>query len=165
MVLALIFLMTEKLETLLILEDLLAGYRDVTGIEVSAKQLHFWQVFGSFWWSIVTLQMANAWRTGEAPSLERPVIGRRSSEAQMDCVQMLIPGDFELPDSDAPLAAGTQLPMPAELLEGVVDFLRKDVAGELDSHRGFLARVAANSLRIAQREFAVIDISVLIETE
>jgi aminoglycoside phosphotransferase (APT) family kinase protein len=133
-------------------EDLLSGYRDVTGVEVSLEQLHFWQVFGSFWWSIVTLQMANAWRTGEAPSLERPVIGRRSSEAQMDCVQMLIPGDFELPDTDTPLAAGTQLPMPAELLEGVVDFLRDEIADRLDPHRKFLSRVAANSLRIAQRE-------------
>ena len=40
----------------------------------------------------------------------------------------------------------------ASLLEGVADFLREDVAGQLDSHRNFLARVAANSVRIAQRE-------------
>jgi aminoglycoside phosphotransferase (APT) family kinase protein len=133
-------------------EDLLSGYREVTGVEVSSEQLTFWEVFGSFWWSIITLQMANAWRTGEAPSLERPVIGRRSSEAQMDCVNLLIPGDFDLPDTGRGLAEGTQLPMPAELLEGVAGFLRDDVAGQLDSHRNFLARVAANSLGIAQRE-------------
>jgi aminoglycoside phosphotransferase (APT) family kinase protein len=133
-------------------EDLLSGYREASGVDVSRQELHFWQVFGSFWWSIITLQMANAWRTGETPSLERPVIGRRSSEAQMDCVNLLIPGSFDLPDRAPSLHEGTQLPMPAELLEGVVDFLREEVAGELDPHRGFLARVAANSLRIAQRE-------------
>ena len=135
------------------IEDLLTGYRETTGLAVNPRDLTFWQVFGSFWWSIITLQMAHAWRTGEAPSLERPVIGRRSSEAQMDCAQLIIPGDFELPEADKAITEGTQLPMPAELLEGVVDFLREDVANQLGGHQRFLARVAANSLRIAQREF------------
>ena len=71
----------------------------------------------------------------------------------MDCVNLLIPGAFELPDAGLALAEGTQLPMPAELLSGVRDFLRETVAGQLDPHTGFLARVAANSLGIAQREF------------
>lgn len=133
-------------------DELLAGYRATSGIEVTAAQLRFWQVFGSFWWAVTTLHMAATWRSGETPSLERPVIGRRSSEAQMDCVNLLIPGGFTLPAAGPDLAAGTQLPMPAELLEGVVSFLREDVTARLDSHAGFLARVAANSLRIAQRE-------------
>jgi aminoglycoside phosphotransferase (APT) family kinase protein len=134
-------------------DDLLAGYRDTSGIEVTSEQLRFWQVFGSFWWAMATLQMANAWRTGEAPSLERPVIGRRSSEAQMDCVNLIIPGEFSLPAMERSIAAGTQLPMQAELLEGVANFLKEEVATQLDPHNGFLARVAANSLGIAQREF------------
>ena len=135
-----------------LLDDLLAGYRDSTGIDVSPGQVAFWQVFGSFWWAMATLQMANAWRRGETPSLERPVIGRRSSEAQMDCVNLLIPGDLALPAADGALDQGTQLPMPAELLEGVAKFLRDEAAPMLDSHNGFLARVAANSLGIARRE-------------
>jgi aminoglycoside phosphotransferase (APT) family kinase protein len=135
------------------IDDLLEGYRETSGIEVSRQQLHFWQVFGSFWWSVATLQMANAWRTGETPSLERPVIGRRSSEAQMDCVNLLIPGDFALPDPERPATEGTQLPMPEELLAGVASFLKEEIAGRLDPHNGFLARVAANSLGIAGREF------------
>jgi aminoglycoside phosphotransferase (APT) family kinase protein len=135
------------------IEDLLAGYRETSGLDIPRRELEFWQVFGSFWWAMATLQMANAWRTGETPSLERPVIGRRSSEAQMDCVNLLIPGEFVLPDLSSPLSQGTQLPMPAELLAGVAAFLKEDVAAKLDSHNGFLARVAANSLGIAQREF------------
>ena len=134
------------------IDDLLAGYRDASGIEVSREELVFWQVYGSFWWSMATLQMANAWRKGETPSLERPVIGRRSSEAQMDCVNLLIPGEFELPDTHRSISDGTQLPMQAELLEGVAAFLKDEVAVQLESHNSFLARVAANSLRIAQRE-------------
>ena len=134
------------------LEDLLAGYESVAGIAVPQEEVHFWQVFGSFWWAMATLLMANAWRRGDTPSLERPVIGRRSSEAQMDCVNLLIPGPFELPDTDRSVHEGTQLPMPAELLEGVAKFLKEDVAATDDPHKGFLARVAANSLGIAQRE-------------
>ena len=71
----------------------------------------------------------------------------------MDCVNLLMPGEFFLPNFDAAISKGTSLPMPAELLAGVAAFLKNDVAEQLDSHRGFLAKVAANSLEIAQREF------------
>lgn len=135
------------------IDDLLAGYQETSGVEVSPEALTFWQVFGSFWWAVVTLQMANSWRTGETPSLERPVIGRRSSEAQMDCVNLLFPGAFELPPVAQDYSVGTTLPMPGELLQGVIGFLKADVAPAMDAHKQFLARVAANSLRIAQREF------------
>jgi len=134
------------------IKDLLAGYRETSGLDITREELAFWQVFGSFWWAMATLQMANAWRSGETPSLERPVIGRRSSEAQMDCVNLLIPGEFSLPEPNVEIARGTQLPMPAELLAGVATFLKEDVAVQLDPHNSFLARVAANSLSIAQRE-------------
>ena len=133
--------------------ELLAGYRKTSGVEVDLEALRFWQVFGSFWWAVITLQMAHSWRTGETPSLERPVIGRRSSEAQMDCVNLLIPGEYALPAGDESISGGTQLPMPAEMLEGVADFLKGSVVEQLDEHNQFLARVAANSLRIAQRDF------------
>ncbi|HBM82507.1 MAG TPA: phosphotransferase family protein, partial [Halieaceae bacterium] len=73
------------------------------------------------------------------------------SEAQMDCVNLLIPGDIALP-GEVKLDQGTQLPMPAELLEGVRTFLTDEVAGGGDERFGFLAKVAANSLGIAQRE-------------
>lgn len=132
-------------------EDLLEGYQSVSGIEISLADLNFWQVFGSFWWSVTTLCMAATWRSGETPSLERPVIGRRSSEGQMDCVNLLIPGGYRLPEQQ-PLDQGQQLPMPAELLEGVRQFLRDDIAVSGEQRTAFLARVAANSLGIAQRE-------------
>lgn len=134
------------------IEDLLDGYNAESGLEVQPQELRYWQVFGSFWWAVATLQMTATWRSGETPSLERPVIGRRSSEAQMDCVNLLLPGEFSLPDAQHSISEGTQLPMPAELLEGVATFLKTRVATELDAHGAFLAKVGANSLRIAQRE-------------
>lgn len=134
------------------IEELLEAYQSVSGIEVNRSDLTFWQVFGSFWWSIMTLSMAFSWRTGETPSLERPVIGRRSSEGQMDCANLIIPGSFEFPDTKM-LHQGSQLPMPAELLEGVRKFLKDDIAVSQSGRSCFLAKVAANSLGIAQREF------------
>lgn len=134
-----------------VIEDMLEGYRTVSGIDIDRDDLTFWLVFGSFWWSIATLSMALTWRTGETPSLERPVIGRRSSEGQMDCVNLLIPGKFQHL-ADRPLDQGHQLPMPAELLEGVRKFLKEDVAANQQGRSAFLAKVAANSLGIAQRE-------------
>jgi aminoglycoside phosphotransferase (APT) family kinase protein len=135
------------------INDLLDGYKRTSGIDVSTQALNFWQVYGSCWWASCTLAMAHSWRTGESPSLERPVIGRRSSEAQMDCVNLLMPGPFTLPVASSDLAKGTQLPMPAELLAGVAEFLKDTAAPNLDSHNSFLAKVAANSLGIATREF------------
>lgn len=135
------------------LDDLLAGYEKETGIAITAQEVLFWQVYGSFWWSVGTLSMAQTWRTGETPSLERPVIGRRSSEAQMDCVNLLIPGEFTLPEASAELDHGTQLPMPAELLASVATFLKSSATDNMLPHDQFLAKVAANSLSIAQREF------------
>ena len=70
----------------------------------------------------------------------------------MDCVNLLIPGDYTLPPADRSIAVGSQLPTTAELLQGVRVFLKEDIAAQLDSHASFLARVAANSLGIAQRE-------------
>lgn len=134
------------------IEDLLAGYHSVSGLKISPQHLKFWQVFGSFWWSIICLRMAQSWRTGETPSLERPAIGRRSSEAQMDCVNLLIPGPFSLPESRSDLANGARLPMAAELLHSVSGFLRDKVLHEVTAENAFLSRVAANSLDIVQRE-------------
>ena len=72
----------------------------------------------------------------------------------MDCVNLLIPGAVSLPDLPA-LTDGAQLPMAAELLESVMDFLKTDIAPNQNAHTGFLARVAANSLSIAQRELLI----------
>ena len=73
----------------------------------------------------------------------------------MDCVNLVIPGVLAEVPAAPSLDEGTELPMPAELLAGVADFLKNDVAGRLESRDAFLARVAANSLQIAQREFTL----------
>ncbi|MEH6570152.1 MAG: phosphotransferase family protein, partial [Halioglobus sp.] len=43
------------------IDDLLAGYQSVAGMEIPRAELHFWQVFGSFWWAVTCLRMAQSW--------------------------------------------------------------------------------------------------------
>lgn len=131
-------------------KDLLAGYVKATGNQVDADDLKFWEVFGSFWWGVGCLMMADQYRHGPDASVERPGIGRRSSECQMDCANLLF---F---DTLAPIISqpkdDKQLPMDDELLESVATFLRNEVMSETGGRTNFLARVAANSLDIVRRE-------------
>ena len=135
-------------------EDLVAGYESVANHHVNLDALRFWEVFGSFWWSITTLGMAKTWRTGETPSVERPVIGRRSTEAQMDCVNLLIPGEVT---SLTEAVEDQNLPSASELINSVQSHLRDHVAEKLEGADKFLVRVAINSLSIAERELAYRD--------
>ena len=130
-------------------DELVAGYEAQAGNCIDRDALHFWEVFGSFWWSVTTLGMAQTWRTGETPSVERPVIGRRSSEAQMDCVHLLIPGDI---DPALLQRQQTELPTSVELVNSVRAHLKTSVLESLDGADKFLLRVAMNSLAIAERE-------------
>ena len=56
--------------------DLFAGYESVTGVAVDPERVKFWEVFGSFWWAIGCLGMAEHYRSGPDQTVERPAIGR-----------------------------------------------------------------------------------------
>lgn len=135
------------------LEDLIAGYESVSGNTVAREQIHYWQVFGSFWWAVGCLIMAQHYRDGPDSTVERPGIGRRSSECQIDCVNLLIPGPVTLPEADG--AHEQNMPRTDELLTSVSDFLRGEVSTALGGRERYLARVAANSLDIVGRELAL----------
>ncbi len=132
-------------------EELLAAYAAESGQTIAPEHLKFWEVFGSFWWAVGCLGMAEHYRTGPDQTVERPAIGRRSSECQADCVNHLIPGPVTLL---APASASSGLDMPEshELLQSVHDFLRQDVMAETQGRTRFLSRVASNSLAILMRE-------------
>ena len=135
-------------------EDLFRGYSDQSGREVNPEHVRFWEVFGSFWWSSGCLGMGEHYRTGPDPTVERPAIGRRSSECQVDCVNLLIPGPVDVvPESTA--FTTRDLPRNDELLTSVRDFLRGDVMAETTGRSNFLARVASNSLDIVLRELSL----------
>ncbi|MEQ9451573.1 MAG: phosphotransferase family protein [Pseudomonadales bacterium] len=130
--------------------DLFAGYESVSGERVDPQRVKFWEVFGSFWWAIGCLGMAEHYRSGPDKTVERPAIGRRSSECQVDCVNLLIPGLVTLVEPDP--AVSDDMPRIDELLVSVRDFLRQDVMAETTGRSQFLARVAGNSLDIVLRD-------------
>lgn len=134
------------------IEDLIAGYEAVSGETVDRAAIKFWEVFGSFWWSVSTLSMGHSFRNGTELSVERPAIGRRSSECQIDCVNLIIPGPARKPRPALQTLSTTELPRTDELLRGVRDFLRNEASPELKGRNLFLARVAANSVDIVLRE-------------
>jgi hypothetical protein len=147
------------------LEDLIAGYESASGGQVDREAVRFWEVFGSFWWAVGTLSMAQSFRNGSETSLERPAIGRRSSECQIDCVNMLIPGPVEdLQRTERSLSA-TGLPRSDELIAGIRDFLRGAAARELEGRNQFLARVAGNALDIVMRELSMGPAAMAFEAE
>ncbi len=135
-------------------EDLFRGYERVSGQPVDRDRVKFWEVFGSFWWAVGCLTMAEHYRNGPDPTVERPGIGRRTSECQIDCVNLLIPGPVDVPEP-APFESPLDMPRTDELLVSVRDFLRADVMSATEGRTRFLARVASNSLDIVLRELAL----------
>jgi aminoglycoside phosphotransferase (APT) family kinase protein len=137
--------------------DLFRGYESVSGRPVDADHVKFWEVFGSFWWGVGCLSMAEHYRHGPDKSVERPAIGRRSSECQVDCANLLIPGPVTIVDPASPgdsesQPTGSDMPRIDELVVSVRDFLRHDVMAGTGGRVNFLARVGANSLDIVLRE-------------
>jgi len=131
-------------------EDLLSGYEEESGIRVDPLQVQFWEVFGSFWWSVTCLGMAESFRNGPDGSIERAMIGRRAAEGQIDCVNILMPGAImEEPESSM---ENLDSPRTDELLTEVSSFLRDEVMTSTQGRTRFLARVAANAVDLAKRE-------------
>ncbi len=135
-------------------EDLFKGYEDESGKVVDPEHVKFWEVFGSFWWSVGCLGMAEHYRSGPDKTVERPAIGRRTSECQVDCVNLLIPGSVEMVEESLGFSS-VDIPRTDELLVSVRDFLRNDVMDETTGRANFLSRVAANSLDIVLRELSL----------
>jgi aminoglycoside phosphotransferase (APT) family kinase protein len=135
-------------------EDLFRGYESISGVKVDSAHVKFWEVFGSFWWAVGCLGMAEHFRTGPDKTVERPGIGRRSSECQVDCVNLLIPGPVSLVEGK-PLTSTLDMPRTDELVSSVRDYLRTDVMAATEGRLNFMARVAANSLDIVLRELSL----------
>ena len=134
-------------------EELFCAYASASGRPVDAERVRWWEVFGSFWWGVACLGMAEQYRAGPDRSVERAAIGRRSSECQVDCVNLLVPGPLEPAPAEA-AAPALDLPRLDELVASVRDYLRGDAMRETRGRTRFLARVAGNALEIALRELA-----------
>ena len=70
-------------------EDLLAGYAEAGGKGMTAERVKFWEMFGTLKWGIMCMTMYQSFATGSDRSVERATIGRRSSETEIDLVNLL----------------------------------------------------------------------------
>jgi aminoglycoside phosphotransferase (APT) family kinase protein len=72
--------------------DLLAGYEAAGGTPIPLERVRFWQTLGSLKWGVMCLTMYMSWQSGGSTSVERPMIGRRVSETEIDLVNILEAG-------------------------------------------------------------------------
>ncbi|MBL6749008.1 MAG: phosphotransferase family protein [Nevskia sp.] len=70
-------------------EQLLEGYAAGGGAAMSVERLRYWEVFGSLKWAVLCRTMYEIFVSDEEHSVERSVVGRRTSEAEIDLVHLL----------------------------------------------------------------------------
>ncbi len=71
-------------------EELFAGY-DAAGRRVDSDRVKFWEVMGTLRWGVMCCGMMQRFRLGPEHSIERAMIGRRSSETEIDLLRLLAP--------------------------------------------------------------------------
>jgi len=72
------------------LPDLLAGYAAAGGGAIDPEAVRSWIVYGSLKWGIMCMSMYQGFRLDG--SVERAAIGRRSSETEIDLINLIIHG-------------------------------------------------------------------------
>jgi aminoglycoside phosphotransferase (APT) family kinase protein len=71
------------------LADLTASYRSAGGRAVDPARIRFWQVLGALKWGLVCQFFARQHLKGDVRSVERAVIGRRTSETELDLLMLI----------------------------------------------------------------------------
>jgi aminoglycoside phosphotransferase (APT) family kinase protein len=71
-------------------EELFAGY-EAAGRRVDPDRVKFWEVMGTLRWGVMCCGMMQRFRLTPEHSVERAMIGRRSSETEIDLLRLLAP--------------------------------------------------------------------------
>lgn len=69
--------------------DLLAGYEAAGGAPIPLERVLYWQMLGSLKWGVMCEGMYSSYANGSDTSVERPMIGRRTSECEIDLMALL----------------------------------------------------------------------------
>lgn len=134
-----------------------AAYEAESGRTVEVDRFRFWLVYRTLWWALGCIQMGDIWRTGVDRSLERAVIGRRTSENELDLLLLL---EEDAPEAeraavtlDPPALARRQgEPSSVELLEALREWIDSDVKARAEGRDKFMAAVAMNAIGMLIRE-------------
>ena len=136
--------------------DLMAGYAAGGGNPPDEETQRWWELYGTVRWALLCRRQAERYLAEDEPSIELAVLGRRVCEQEYDILLALghaAPMTVIDPLENLPDHAATPHDRPSgpELLRAVREFLTTE-AGGADPRLRFHARVAANALRIAERE-------------
>lgn len=139
------------------LDSYFAAYEASGGGTVDRARFRFWLVYRTLWWALGCIQMGDIWRSGIDRSLERAVIGRRTSENELDLLLLLeddAPETQRIPITlDPPPPARRQgEPSSVELLEAVREWIDSDIKAKAEGRSKFMAAVAMNALGMLIRE-------------
>jgi aminoglycoside phosphotransferase (APT) family kinase protein len=136
--------------------DLMAGYAAGGGTPPDEETQRWWELYGTVRWALLCRRQAERYLAEDEPSIELAVLGRRVCEQEYDILLALghaAPMTVTDPLENLPDQAATPHDRPSgpELLRAVREFLTTE-AGGADPRLRFHARVAANAVRIAERE-------------
>ena len=76
------------------LPQMLDTYEKAGGQRYEIADIKWFQALGSLKWAIMCLIMYHAFETGADPSIERAMIGRRTSEAEIDLLNLMEGRDY-----------------------------------------------------------------------
>jgi aminoglycoside phosphotransferase (APT) family kinase protein len=143
-------------------EDLFAAYAEVSGTPVDPEVVRWWEVLGTLKWGVMCMIQAASHLHGFNRSVELAAIGRRVCENEHDLLELLAPTPHARFENEirpqgaqsAHKAAMHGRPTVGELVEAVREYLERDVMTGTAGRLQFHARVAANALKIVERELA-----------
>jgi len=142
------------------IEAFLTAYEQAAGTAVDRRRFDWWLLLGTLRWGIICRYQAERHLSGQTRSVELATIGRRVSETEWDLLRLLA----RAPDEDTRSAATGEgagpsgpavtgrRPTAAELIAAVAEFFDTDIRAATEGQVNFHARVAANALRIVERE-------------
>lgn len=70
-------------------EDLYSAYERVAGVAVDAGAVHWWEVFGTLKWGVITMVQTFTHLLGQVRSVELAAIGRRTVETEYDLLNLI----------------------------------------------------------------------------
>jgi hypothetical protein len=152
------------------LEALFGAYEAAGGHPVDPDAFHWWLVQKTLQWGVICMAQAAVHLTGAVRSVELAAIGRRVAEQEWDLLELIAPEAWAAAraehgpgaaldgddDRDEPPTPGPHgRPTAGELLESVDELLRGPVMDATEGRVRFHARVAANVVRMVEREVAL----------
>lgn len=140
----------------------LTAYEQASGWDVDRGAFHWWLALATLRWGVICRYQAERHLSGQIRSVELATIGRRVCENEWDLLQLLDGATSRRDEARPPVTEAPQpvsvygRPTAAELVAAVAEFLdhevREATREQADSQVNFRARVAANALRIVERE-------------